>query len=101
MTEATREGRIRLLVSQGRAGATAGRGVAPGPSTHDPAPARASAASAVAAAGGILTRGGPSVAVKVTEPLLRNFLDEMSVLEADLARRWVRSDAQSVFTGVE
>ncbi|MEU6481736.1 hypothetical protein ABZ858_33645 [Streptomyces sp. NPDC047017] len=50
---------------------------------------------------GTLTRGGPPVPRQVTEELLRDFLDEMSALEADLARRWVGAGGRSVFARSE
>ncbi|PZH02554.1 hypothetical protein C1I97_21120 [Streptomyces sp. NTH33] len=67
-----------------------------GPYTYLPAPVHSSAA-----VNGTLTRGDRPVALKVTEPLLRDFLDAMSTLEADLARRWVGSGARSAFSGAE
>ncbi|MEU7060147.1 hypothetical protein [Streptomyces sp. NPDC046197] len=96
MTKATREGYFRLLAGQEREDSTAGGAVALGPYTYIPAPVHSSAA-----ANGTLTRGGLPVALKVTEPLLRDFLDAMSALEADLARRWVVSEGRSAFAGAE
>ncbi|MEU0220770.1 hypothetical protein ABZ281_39585 [Streptomyces sp. NPDC006265] len=69
MTEATRKG---------------GWAVTLGPYTYIPAPAHSSAT-----VNGTLTRGGCPVALQVTEPVLRDFIDAMSALERDLARRWI------------
>lgn len=54
-----------------------------GPYTYIPAPAHSSAT-----VNGTLTKGGCPVTLQVTEPVLRDFLDTMSVLENDLDRRW-------------
>ncbi|MFE1249703.1 hypothetical protein [Streptomyces sp. NPDC058735] len=54
-----------------------------GPYTYIPAPAHSSAA-----VNGTLTRGGCPVTLQVTETVLRDFIDRMSMLEKDLARRW-------------
>ncbi|MET8247491.1 hypothetical protein ABZV31_25550 [Streptomyces sp. NPDC005202] len=87
---------MRLLVGQEREETPAGRAVALGPYTYIPAPVHSTAAG-----NGTLTRGGLPVALKVTEPLLRDFLDAMSALEADLARRWVGSEGRSALAGAE
>jgi hypothetical protein len=80
------EGRCGLLVDQEREIRTASR-VTLGPYIYSPAPMHSSAA-----ANGTLTRGGFPVTLAVTEPLLRDFLEVMSALEADLTRRWVTSE---------
>ncbi|MFF9406192.1 hypothetical protein ACF1B0_11770 [Streptomyces anandii] len=85
-----------LFVGQERQNTSASHAVALGPYTYSPAPVHASAT-----VNGTLTRGGLPVALKVTEPLLRDFLDAMSALEADLARRWVRSEGRSAFSRAE
>ena len=77
-------GQQRVDVGQGqRQGGTAS-GVTLGPYTYFPAPRQQDTAN------GTLTTGGLPVVLQVTEPLLREFLDVMSALEADLARRWGR-----------
>ncbi|MFF8946653.1 hypothetical protein ACF1A5_31205 [Streptomyces sp. NPDC014864] len=97
MTKATREGQyLRLFVGREREGTPAGRAVALGPYTYIPAPVHEAGP-----ANGTLSRGGLPVALKVTEPLLRDFLDAMSALEADLARRWVGPQGRSPFSVVE
>ncbi|MET7377672.1 hypothetical protein ABZT08_02400 [Streptomyces sp. NPDC005526] len=97
MTKATREGQYpRLFVGREREGAAGGRAVALGPYTYDPAPVREAGP-----ANGTLSRGGFPVALQVTEPLLRDFLDAMSALEADLARRWVGPEGRFPFSVVE
>ena len=96
MTKASREGYLRLLVGHERQDTSAGRAVALGPYTYVPAPVHSSATVS-----GTLTRGGLPVALKVTEPLLRDFLDAMSALEADLARRWVGSEGRAALSGAE
>lgn len=95
MNAATTEGRLRLRATQERESRTAkgtkgtkrANGVNLGPYTYIPAPMQSSAA-----ANGTLMRGGFPVALTVTEPLLREFLDVMSELEADLTQRWVKSE---------
>ncbi|MFI1164764.1 hypothetical protein ACH4UM_14370 [Streptomyces sp. NPDC020801] len=96
MTKATREGYARLLGDRDREDASAGRAVALGPYTYFPAPVHSPVSIS-----GTLTRGGLPVPLKVTEPLLRDFLDSMSALEADLARRWVRAAGRPAFSGAE
>lgn len=84
MNKGTKEGLHPLPLGQGRRqGGTAG-GVTLGPYTYIPAPGQQGTAN------GTLTTGGLPVVLRVTEPLLREFLDVMSALEADLARRWGR-----------
>lgn len=63
-----------------------------GPYTYIPAPAHSSAT-----VNGTLTRGGCPVALQVTEPVLRDFIDAMSTLEKDLARRWISATDWSAF----
>ncbi|GAA0929588.1 hypothetical protein [Streptomyces thermoalcalitolerans] len=96
MTETTREGHWGLLMGRKRESTNAAQAVPLGPYTYLPAPVHSSAT-----VNGVLTRGDCPVALKVTEPLLRNFLDVMSTLEADLARRWVGSEARSARPGAE
>nr|BFD83963.1 hypothetical protein StreXyl84_33640 [Streptomyces sp. Xyl84] len=84
-----------LLVGREREDTSAGHAVAPGPYTYLPGPVHAKAA-----ADPHLTRGD-SAALKATESLLQDFLDAMSALEADLARRWVGSDGRPVFARPE
>jgi hypothetical protein len=79
---------------QVRQGRTAS-GVTLGPYIYIPAPRHSGTAN------GTLTTGGLPVVLKVTEPLLREFLDVMSALEADLARRWVTSERRYAFQGAE
>jgi hypothetical protein len=79
-----------------REDASAGRAVALGPYTYLPAPVHAPTTGT-----GTLSRGGPPVALEATEQLLRDFLDAMSALEADLARRWVGPEGRSVFSRPE
>ncbi|MEV0639455.1 hypothetical protein AB0I77_31890 [Streptomyces sp. NPDC050619] len=81
MNEATMKGRRPLTL---------------GPYTYIPAPMHSSAAT-----NGTLTRGGFPVALAVTEPLLREFLDVMSALEDDLTRRWAKSEGLYAFPGAE
>jgi hypothetical protein len=88
-------GRRHLLADQQRESRTAS-GVTLGPYTYIPAPMHSSAA-----ANGTLTRGGLPVALAVTESLLREFVDVMSALESDLARRWVACDDRYAFPGAE
>ncbi|MEW2296070.1 hypothetical protein ABZ719_25810 [Streptomyces sp. NPDC006743] len=83
-----------LLVGREREDTSAGHAVAPGPYTYLPGPAHAKADAA-------LTRGDSQAALKATESLLQDFLDAMSALEADLARRWVGSDSRPVFARPE
>ncbi|MEU5092130.1 hypothetical protein [Streptomyces sp. NPDC021356] len=85
-----------LLVGREREDASAGHAVALDPYTYLPAPVRSPSA-----VNGTLSRGGSPVALKATESLLRDFLDAMSALEADLARRWVGSDGRPVFSRPE
>lgn len=87
------EGRCGLLADQERESRTA-RGVALGPYTYSPAPMHSSAA-----ANGTLTRGGFAVTLAVTEPLLREFLEVTSALEADLTRRWVKFEGLYALPG--
>ncbi|WP_445524934.1 hypothetical protein [Streptomyces cyslabdanicus] len=96
MTKATREGYWGLFGGQEREDPVAAHAVALGPYTYLPAPVHASTA-----VNGTLTRGGFPVALKVTEPLLRDFLDAMSTLEADLARRWLGAEGRSRFLAAE
>lgn len=96
MTETTREGHWGLLMGRERKDTNAAQAVPLGPYTCLPAPVHSSAT-----VNGVLTRGDCPVALKVTEPLLRNFLDAMSALEADLARRWVGSEVRSACSGAE
>ena len=97
MTKTTREGYWGLLTGRERENTSAAAQAVPlGPYTYLPAPVHSSAA-----VNGTLTRGDCPVALKVTEPLLRDFLDAVSTLEADLARRWVGSGARSAFSGAE
>ncbi|MBG0853742.1 hypothetical protein I2W78_18270 [Streptomyces spinoverrucosus] len=81
------------MASQQRGGRAAGHAVTLGPYTYIPAPAHCSAGI-----NGTLTKDGPPVALRATEPILRHFLDVMAELEADLARRWIRSQGSSGFT---
>ncbi|GAA3300137.1 hypothetical protein GCM10020295_40110 [Streptomyces cinereospinus] len=64
-----------------------------GPYTYIPAPAHCSTSVS-----GTLTKDGPPVTLRTTEPILRHFLDVMAELEADLARRWIGSQGASGFT---
>ncbi|MFE7214257.1 hypothetical protein ACFY0A_24850 [Streptomyces sp. NPDC001698] len=96
MTKATREGYWGLFGGQEREDSIAAHAVALGPYTYLPAPVHSSAT-----VNGTLTRGGFPVALKVTEPLLRDFLDAMSTLEADLARRWLGSESRARLSGAE
>ncbi|MGX4690892.1 hypothetical protein [Streptomyces sp. JNUCC 63] len=97
MTKTTREGYWGLLVGRERESTSAAaRAVPLGPYTYLPAPVHSSAT-----VNGTLTRGDCPVALKVTEPLLRDFLNAMSTLEADLACRWVGSEARSAFSAAE
>lgn len=57
--------------------------------TYMPAPAHRGAAN------GTLMRGGLSVTLEVTEEILQEFMDSVSTLESDLARRWVRAETWS------
>ncbi|GAA2445711.1 hypothetical protein [Streptomyces glaucus] len=61
-----------------------------GPYTYLPAPAHGSPAP-----NGALTKGGLPVTLRVTEPILRNFLDILAELEADLGRRWITAQGTS------
>jgi hypothetical protein len=63
-----------------------------GPYTYTPAPPHAPTSVT-----GTLSRGGPPVALRVTEPLLRSFLDTMGRLEADLEPRWIGAGTRSAF----
>ncbi|GEC07612.1 hypothetical protein SSP24_52670 [Streptomyces spinoverrucosus] len=92
MTKATRDGIFGLLASQQRGGRFAGHAVTMGPYTYIPAPAHCSAS-----VNGTLTKDGPPVTLRATEPILRHFLDVMAEMEADLARRWIRSQGTSAF----
>ncbi|MEV6939565.1 hypothetical protein ACH4M7_05765 [Streptomyces sp. NPDC017249] len=53
-----------------------------------PAPARATEAK------GRLVKGGLPVSLEVSEEILRDFMEAMSRLEKDLARRWVGVDSR-------
>ncbi|QOV47673.1 hypothetical protein IPT68_19240 [Streptomyces chromofuscus] len=81
------------MASQQRGGGAAGHAVTLGPYTYIPAPAHCSAS-----VGGTLTKDGPPVTLRATEPILRHFLDVMAELEEDLARRWIGSHSASGFT---
>lgn len=97
MTKTTREGHWGLLTGRERENTSAAAQAVPlGPYLYLPAPVHSSAT-----VNGTLTRDDCPVALKVTEPLLRNFLDAMSTLEADLARRWVGSETRPAFSGAE
>ncbi|MFF9811135.1 hypothetical protein ACF1G5_39675 [Streptomyces coeruleorubidus] len=67
-----------------------------GPYTYIPAPAHSSAAVR-----GTLTKGGCPVALRETEPVLRDFIDAMGVLEQDLARRWISATEWPAFALAE
>ncbi len=67
-----------------------------GPYTYIPAPAHSSAT-----VNGTLTNGGCPVTLQVTEPVLRDFIDAMSVLERDLARRWISATEWPAFALAE
>jgi hypothetical protein len=75
-----------------REGTAVARTVTMGPYTYTPAPAHAPDS-----ANGTLSRGGLPVALQVTEPLLKSFLDTVGRLEADLAQRWTGAGARSAF----
>lgn len=90
MTKATRAGYFGLFAGRERQNASAGCAVALGPYTYLPAPVHAPGTI-----NGTLTRGDLPVALEVTEPLLRDFLDSISALQADLARRWVGPEGRS------
>ncbi|MDF3302269.1 hypothetical protein [Streptomyces tropicalis] len=95
MTKAPRDVHVCLLAGREREGAPEGRAAATGRDTSGPAPVRT-------AAGGTPAGDGAPAAPAVTGPLLREFLDAMSALEADLARRWTgRSKNRSVLTPAE
>jgi hypothetical protein len=97
MTKTTREGHWGLLMGRERENTSAAAQAVPlGPYTYLPAPVHSPAT-----VNGTLTKGDCPVALQVTEPLLRDFLDAMSMLEADLARRWVGSDVRSAFSRAE
>ncbi|MFK4146235.1 hypothetical protein [Streptomyces sp. NPDC004065] len=66
------------------------------PSTCPPAPVHPPVT-----ADGTLRRGCSAASPKVSEPLLRDFLDAMSALEADLARRWVGAQGRPALCGAE
>ncbi|WP_234438681.1 hypothetical protein [Streptomyces sp. NRRL S-340] len=85
-----------LLVGREREDTSAGHAVASGPYTYLPGPAHAKTGADTT-----LTRGDSQAALKATESLLQDFLDAMSALEADLARRWVGSDSRPVFARPE
>ncbi|GGY49759.1 hypothetical protein [Streptomyces djakartensis] len=67
-----------------------------GPYIYIPAPAHSSAT-----VNGTLTKGGCPVTLQVTEPVLRDFLDAMSVLQSDLARRWSSATERPAFALAE
>ncbi|WP_245727218.1 hypothetical protein [Streptomyces longwoodensis] len=50
---------------------------------------------------GALIRDGRAVTLRVTEPLLRDFVESMLCMEADLARRWMTAQGHSPFPGAE
>ncbi|MFJ4147593.1 hypothetical protein [Streptomyces galbus] len=50
---------------------------------------------------GTLIRDGRAVTLRVTEPLLRDFVESMICMEADLARRWMDAQTLSSFPGAE
>ncbi|GHC03480.1 hypothetical protein KBY33_15985 [Streptomyces sp. RM99] len=50
---------------------------------------------------GTLTRGGFPVPLRVTEPVLRRFLDVMAELEAGFAERWGRSQGSLTYSRAE
>lgn len=93
MNKATREGLYRLLVDPEREGGAASR-VTPGPYTYDPL--RSSVAGSESR-----TMGDLPVAPMMAESLLREFLDVMSALEADLAQRWITSEGRCPFPRAE
>ncbi|MGW1539217.1 hypothetical protein ACWCPM_02780 [Streptomyces sp. NPDC002309] len=96
MTKATRDGFFGLLASQQRGGRAAGHAVTLGPYTYIPAPAHCSAG-----VNGTLTKDGPPVALRATEPILRNFLHVMAELEDDLARRWLAPQGAAGFSAAK
>jgi len=61
-----------------------------------PAPTRAATP-----ANGILTKGGTPVALRETEPILRDFLNVMGELQDDLAGRWAAMRERPVFSRAE
>lgn len=77
-------------------GEPVGRAVVLGPYTYIPAPRHSSAT-----VNGTLTKGGLPVTLRVTEPLFQEFLEAMSLLEADLSRRWLGTQGRSVFSPAE
>ncbi|GHA19236.1 hypothetical protein ACFOOM_10300 [Streptomyces echinoruber] len=93
MTKATRGNFFRLRQEQ--QGAAADHAVRLGAYTYVPAPVHSSGTN------GTLTGGGLPVPLDVTESLLLDFLDRMSALEADLARRWSGAGGWSSFSRAE
>lgn len=81
-----------FVPSDGRGSTVSARSVAMGPYTYTPAPPHAPSSVT-----GTLSRGGLPVALQVTEPLLRSFLDTMGRLEADLEPRWIGAGTRSAF----
>ncbi|MEU5114150.1 hypothetical protein AB0G64_21920 [Streptomyces longwoodensis] len=96
MTKATGDGCFDLRATEGRAGQLIERAAVLGAYTYVPAP-RGSAA----VTNGALIRDGRAVTLRVTEPLLRDFVESMLCMEADLARRWMTAQGHSSFSGAE
>lgn len=103
MTKASREGYLGLLVGRERQDASATHAVTSGPDPRLAAPPVQLTATAHTSLARRNRTGPPvaPVAPKATESLLREFLDAMSALEADLARRWVGSESRTVFSRSE
>ncbi|GHE62484.1 hypothetical protein GCM10018785_34360 [Streptomyces longispororuber] len=96
MTKATGDGCFGVLAAQQRDNDPVERSVRLGPYIYTPAPRHPSAPT-----NGTLTKGGLPVTLRATEPLIREFVEAMSCLEADLSRRWLGTQDRSVFSGAE
>ncbi|GAB2753251.1 hypothetical protein GCM10027072_58700 [Streptomyces bullii] len=72
------------------------RAVKMGSYTYIPAPGRSSTT-----VDGTLTRDGRLIALRATEPLLRDFIDAMRALEDELDRRWMSATGRPTFARAE
>lgn len=82
--------------ASGRKNRAGDRVVPLGSYAYIPAPTRAATP-----ANGILTKGGTPVALRETEPILRDFLNVMGELQDDLAGRWAAMRERPVFSRAE
>ncbi|GGV83179.1 hypothetical protein GCM10010512_48080 [Streptomyces thermoviolaceus subsp. thermoviolaceus] len=88
MSEATRDGNVGLLAVCARQDPGAGHATTQGSHTSPPRSVHTPPGSSLTSADLLAAPAG-------TEMLLRDFLEAMSAVEADLARRWVGAEERS------